>query len=53
MISLQLIRKIILFLLPLLVVHIFKSRNKKKKHKTPFFIDKDKIQEGEIIEKKD
>ena len=53
MISIQLIRKIVLSLLPFLIFYLLKSRNKKKKHKTPFFIDKDKIQEGEIIEKKD
>lgn len=53
MIPLQLIRKIVLSLLPFLIFYLFKSRNKKKKHESPFFIDKDKIQEGEIIEEKD
>ncbi len=52
MISLQLIRKIVLSLLPLIVLYFFKSRNEKKEHKTPFIVDKDKIEEGEIIEEK-
>jgi len=51
MISLQLIRKIILSLLPFLVVYFFKSRNEKREHKTPFFVDKN-IEEGEIVEEK-
>jgi len=51
MISLQIIRKIVLSLLLLLVVYIFKTRNEKK-HKTPLIVDKDKIEEGEIIEEK-
>ena len=52
MISIQLIRKIILSLLPLLILYLFKSRNRKREHKTPFIADKDKIEEGEIIEEK-
>jgi len=52
MISLQLIRKIVLSLLPFLVVYFFKSRNEKRKHKTPLIVDKDKVEEGEIIEEK-
>ena len=53
MISIQLIRKIILSLLPLLILYFFKSQNKKKKNKIPFIVDKDKIEEGEIIEEKE
>ena len=53
MISLQLIRKIILSLFPLLILYFFKSKNKKKKNKMPLIVDKDKIEEGEIIEKKE
>ena len=45
-----LIRKILLSLLPLVVVYFFKAKNEKRKHKTPFFVDKDKIEEGEIVE---
>ena len=52
MISLQLIRKIVLSLLPLLVVYFFKSRNEKRELKTPFIVDKDNVEEGEIIEDK-
>lgn len=52
MLSLQIIRKIILSLLPLFIVFFFKSRNEKREHKTPFIVDKDKIEEGEIIEEK-
>jgi len=52
MISLQLIRKIALSLLPLIVLYFFKSRNEKREHKTPFIVDKDNIEEGEIIEEK-
>jgi len=53
MLSLQIIRKIILSLLPLLVIYFLKSRNEKRKHKTPLVVDKDKIEEGEIIEEKE
>jgi len=49
MISVQLIRKIILSLFPLLILYFFKSQ-KKKKNKMPLIVDKDKIEEGEIIE---
>jgi len=48
----QIIKKIILSLLPLLILYLFKSRNGKKEHKTPFIADKDKIEEGVIIEEK-
>jgi len=48
----QLIRKILLSLLPLLIVYFFKSQIKKKKERIPFIVDKDKIEEGEIIEEK-
>ena len=48
----QIIKKIILSLLPLLILYLFKSRNGKGRHKTPFIADKDKIEEGEIIEEK-
>jgi len=48
----QIIKKIILSLLPLLILYFFKSQNKKKKNKIPFIVDKDKIEEGEIIEEK-
>lgn len=50
MLSLQIIRKIILSLLPLLVVYFFKSQNKNRKYKNPFIVDKNNIEEGEIIE---
>ena len=52
MISLQLIRKIVLSLLPLLIVYFFKSQIKKKKDRIPFIVDKDNVEEGEIIEGK-
>lgn len=48
----QIIKKIILSLLPLLILYLFKSRNGKRKHKTPSIADKDKIEEGEIVEEK-
>ena len=53
MISLQLIRKILLSLFPFLIFYLLKSRNEKKKERAPLNVDKDKIEEGEIIEKKD
>lgn len=52
MISLQLIRKILLSLLPFLVIYFFKSRNEKREHKTPFIADKDNVEDGEIVEEK-
>lgn len=53
MIPLQLIRKIILSLFPLLILYLFKSRNGKRKHKTSFIVDKNNVEEGEIIEEKE
>ncbi len=52
MISLQIIRKIVLSLLPFLVVYFFKSQDKKRKYKSHLIVDKDNIEEGEIIEEK-
>lgn len=52
MISLQLIRKILLTLLPFIVVYFFKSQIKKKKDKIPFIVDKNNVEEGEIVEEK-
>jgi len=52
MIPLQLIRKIVLSLLPLIVVYFFKSRIKKEKDRIPFIVDKNNVEEGEIIEEK-
>ena len=51
MILFQFMRKILLSLLPILVIYFFKSQNDIKRPKTPFIIDKDKIEEGEIINK--
>ncbi|MBI4009148.1 hypothetical protein HY357_02860 [Candidatus Roizmanbacteria bacterium] len=48
----QIIKKVIFSLLPLLILYFFKSRNEKRKHKPPLFIDKDKVEEGEILEEK-
>ncbi len=50
MISLQLIKKILLSLLPLLVVYFFRSQNEKREHKNPLIVNKDNIEEEEIIE---
>lgn len=52
MILFQFVRKIILSLLPLLVIYFFKSQNDRKEHKIPFIVDKDKIEEGVIINEK-
>jgi len=49
----QIIKKIILSLLPLLILYLFKSRNQKNKHKTPFIADKNNIEEAEIIDEKE
>ena len=49
MILFQLMKKIILSLLPLLIIYLLKGQNEKKKSKAPLIIDKDKIEEGEII----
>ena len=52
MIIFQFVKKIILSLLPLLVIYFFKSQNDRKEHKIPFIVDKDKIEEGVIINEK-
>jgi len=52
MLPFQIIRKIVLSLLPLLVIYFFKSRNESRVHKNPFIVDKNNIEEGEIIEEK-
>ena len=52
MILFQFMRKIILSLLPLLVIYFFKLQNDRKEPKTPFIVDKDKIEEGVIINEK-
>ena len=49
MILFQFMRKILLSLLPILVIYFFKSQNDIKRPKTPLIADKDKIEEGEII----
>lgn len=51
MILFQFMRKILLSLLPILVIYFFKSQGNKLEPKVPFIVDRDKIEEGEIINK--
>jgi hypothetical protein len=54
MIPLVVIKKILLFLAPLVVLYFLRKFGKKKINKTPFHsdIDKSSIVEGEIVKEK-
>lgn len=45
----HILRKVLFSLVPLVIMYFLKAGNNKPANNKPFFIDKDNVEEGEII----